>query len=396
MNLRIKQAALCILSGCILTLGSCNNQSSENQETSESTESTAQQEATLPSKEAFQQTIDGKQTDLYILKNKNNVQAAITNYGGRLISLLVPDKNGKMTDVIVGFDNVGAFTEGADTYFGATIGRYGNRIANGKFTLDGKEYSLATNNGANHLHGGEKGFSRVVWDAKQVDDKTLELTYLSEDMEEGYPGNLSVTVTYTLTDDNELKIDYNATTDKKTVVNLTNHAFFNLNGVGSGTVGEHVLQIFADRYTPVDSTLIPTGELAPVENTPFDFREPTAIGARIDQDNQQIKFGNGYDHNYVLNTGQEPGMTHAAKVVGNESGIVMDVYTEEPGIQFYSGNFLEGANTIKGGNKDEFRTAFCLETQHFPDSPNQPSFPSTTLDKGQTYSTTTTYKFSVQ
>ncbi|MCC9134903.1 aldose epimerase family protein [Pontibacter silvestris] len=395
MNLRFKQAALCLLSGCILTLESCN-QSSNNQETTDATEETTSQEATLPAREDFQQTIDGKQTDLYILKNKNNVQAAITNYGGRVISLLVPDKNGKMTDVIVGFNDVASFTEGADTYFGATIGRYGNRIANGKFTLDGQEYSLATNNGANHLHGGDKGFSRVVWDANQVDDKTLELTYLSEDMEEGYPGNLNVTVTYTLTDDNELKIDYKATTDKKTVVNLTNHSFFNLNGVGSGTVGEHVMQIFADTYTPVDSTLIPTGELAPVESTPFDFREPTAIGARIDQDNQQIKFGNGYDHNFVLNTGQEPGMTHAAKVIGNETGIVMDVYTEEPGIQFYSGNFLEGANTIKGGNKDEFRTAFCLETQHFPDSPNQPNFPSTTLDKGETYSTTTSYKFSVQ
>ncbi|MCC9165782.1 aldose epimerase family protein [Pontibacter harenae] len=389
MNIRSKLAL--ITCACMVTLGACN-QTSNTEETTSTTANAVQ--AQLPQRSDFQQTIDGKETDLFILKNSNNVQAAITNYGGRVISMLVPDKDGNMTDVIVGFDDVASFTEGSDTFFGATIGRYGNRIANGKFKLDGQEYTLATNNNPNHLHGGDKGFSRVVWDANQVNDQTLELTYLSKDGEEGYPGNLNVKVTYTLTNDNELKIDYEATTDKKTVVNLTNHAFFNMNGVGSGSIADHILQINADKYTPVDSTLIPTGELASVEGTPFDFRKPTPVGERIEADDTQLKYGKGYDHNYVLKTNQGGEMTHAATVVGTETGIKMDVYTEEPGLQFYSGNFMAGQNTVKGG-KDEFRTALCLETQHFPDSPNQPSFPSTTLKPGDTYSTTTTYKFSV-
>ncbi|WP_187261120.1 aldose epimerase family protein [Pontibacter beigongshangensis] len=386
---------LTLLCGGLLTLGACN-QTSSTEETAATETTTSSQQATLPARSDFQDTIDGKETDLYILKNKNNVQAAISNYGGRLISLLVPDKDGNMRDVVVGFGDVNSFTEGADTFFGATIGRYGNRIAKGRFTLDGKEYKLATNNDQNHLHGGDTGYSRMVWDARQVDDKTLELTYLSKDMEEGYPGNLNVKVTYALTDDNELRISYEATTDKKTVVNLTNHAFFNLNGEGSGTINNHLLQINADRYTPVDETLIPTGELAPVEGTPFDFRKPTKIGERIEQDHEQLNFGKGYDHNFVLNTSQGDGMTKAATVVGDQSGIVMEVFTEEPGIQFYGGNFMEGKNTLKTGVKDEHRTAFCLETQHFPDSPNQPKFPSTELNPGQTYNTTSVYKFSVK
>lgn len=377
--------------GCLLALAACTN-STDKKQAMNSSDSV--QQVMLPAKEHFQETVNGKQTALYILKNKNNVQAAITNYGGRLVGFLTPDKNGNLIDVVVGFENIDKYVKTTEPYFGATIGRYGNRIAKGKFELDGKQYSLAINNGQNSLHGGKVGFQDVVWDANQVDDHTLELNYLSADMEEGYPGNLNVKVTYTLTDDNELKIDYVATTDKKTVVNLTNHAFFNLNGEGSGPILDHVLQINADKYTPVDSTLIPTGELEPVKGTPFDFNEPTAIGKRIDEENEQLKNGLGYDHNYVLNGGS--GLKPAATVVGDQSGIVMEVFTEEPGLQFYSGNFMQSKNTFKGGSKDDFRTAFCLETQHFPDSPNQPDFPSTILNPGQTYKTSSVYKFSVK
>ena len=277
---------------------SCNNNAPK-KNTSEN-DSTKKSNSMLPSPNAFQQTIDNKKTDLYFLKNSNGMQAAITNYGGRLVSLLVPDKNGKLTDVVIGFDSVQQYQSSTEPYFGATIGRYGNRIAKGKFTLDGKQYILATNNGTNTLHGGKKGFQYVVWDAKQTGDSILELTYLSKDMEEGYPGNLNVKVIYTLTNDNKLRLDYEATTDKKTVVNLTNHAFFNLNGQGSGTINNHVLIIHADNYTPVDSTLIPTGKIEPVANTPFDFRSPTMIGKSMDADDMQIKNGKGYDHNFVL------------------------------------------------------------------------------------------------
>lgn len=352
--------------------------------------------APLPSRAAFQQTIDGKSTDLYILKNKNNMQAAITNYGGRLVSLLVPDSANNLVDVVIGFDSVQGYQKSTEPYFGATIGRYGNRIAKGKFTLDGKEYKLFTNNGPNTLHGGKKGFQDVVWDAKPIGENALELTYTSKDMEEGFPGNLQVKVTFTLTDDNEMKIDYEATTDKKTVVNLTNHAFYNLNGQGSGTINDHVLMIDADQYTPVDSTLIPLGKNEPVANTPFDFRTAHTIGSRIDTPNEQLKFGKGYDHNYVLNAGISSSLHHAATITGDKSHITMDVLTQEPGIQFYGGNFMESKNSMKNGNKDDFRTAFCLETQHFPDSPNQPLFPSTVLEAGKTYKTSTVYKFSIR
>ncbi|ALI99378.1 aldose epimerase family protein [Rufibacter tibetensis] len=343
----------------------------------------------------FRQTMGGKLTDLFFLQNDNGVLAAITNYGARLVGLWVPDKNGDLRDVVIGFGQVQGFAEGEDTYFGATVGRYANRIAHGKFELNGQEYTLATNNGPNHLHGGDTGFSRVVWEAEQPDAQTLTLTYTSAHLEEGYPGELKVTVRYTLTNQDELKIDYTATTDRPTVVNLTNHAYFNLNGEGSGAILNHKLQINADKYNPVDSSLIPTGTES-VAGTPFDFREATTIGARIKDQNQQLKFGQGYDHNYVLNGGKGEDLKKAATVVGNESGIVMEVFTQEPGLQFYSGNFMDGSHTLKSGAKDDFRTAFCLETQHFPDSPNQPAFPSTVLKPGQTYNTTTVHKFSAK
>jgi aldose 1-epimerase len=388
----MKRSLTPILAAAILlSISACNDTGKSSTETTQTDSSTT---ALQLDSTKFQKEIDGKKTNLYILKNKNNMQAAFTNYGGRLVSLLVPDSAGNQIDVVVGFDGIDAYSQSTEPYFGATIGRYGNRIAKGKFTLDGKEYTLATNNGQNSLHGGKKGYQYVVWDAKQPNDHTLELSYLSKDMEEGYPGNLNVKVTYTLTDDDELKMDYEATTDKKTVVNLTNHAFFNLNGEGSGTVLKHTLQIYADQFTPIDTTLIPLGTNIPVKDTPFDFTTPTAIGKRIDAVNEQIVAGKGYDHNYVLNGTKGLGMTHAATVKGEKTNIVMDVYTQEPGVQFYSGNFMQSKNKFKGGSTDDFRTAFCLETQHYPDSPNQPSFPSTILTPGKVYKTSSIYKFS--
>jgi aldose 1-epimerase len=372
---------------------SCQSSTTSNSENT--SDSLTGREISLPSRAAFRQTIDGSATDLYILKNRTGMTAAITNYGGRLVSLFVPDNENKPTDVVVGFDSVQQFVQSTEPYFGATIGRYGNRIAKGKFTLDGKEYKLFANNGPNTLHGGKKGYQDVVWEAKQIGDSSVELRYLSKDNEEGFPGNLDVKVTYMLTGNNELKIDYEARTDKKTVLNLTNHAFFNLNGQGSGTINNHLLTINADAYTPVDSTLIPTGRLEPVAGTPFDFKKPTAIGERLNQNHIQLKYGRGYDHNFVLNKNSNEGLQHAATVAGDRSAIVMDVYTDQPGLQFYGGNFMQGRNLIKGGRKDDFRTAFCLETQHFPDSPNQPAFPSTVLHPGQVYKTTSVYKFSV-
>jgi aldose 1-epimerase len=343
--------------------------------------------------DSFKKEIDGKQTTLYTLKNKSNAEAIFTNYGGRLVSLLVPNKGGRLVDVVVGFKSINDYEKSTEPYFGATIGRYGNRIAKGKFTLEGKTYSLFTNNGQNTLHGGKKGYQYVVWDATQPSVNTLVLHYLSKDGDENFPGNLDVKVTYTLTDDNELKMDYEAKTDKTTIVNLTNHAFFNLNGDGSGEILNHEVQIYADEYTPVDSTLIPTGKIEKIKGTPFDFTKATTIGARINDKNEQLTFGKGYDHNYVLNKTKAMGMFHAATVKGDKSGIVMDIYTQEPGLQFYSGNFMQSKNTFKSGAKDDFRTAIALETQHFPDSPNQPAFPSTVLKPGQVYKTSSVYKF---
>ena len=342
-------------------------------------------------------TADGKQVEIYTLSNKNGMEARIMTYGGTVVSLRVPDKNGKLGDVVLGYDSLADYQR-ATFYFGALIGRYGNRIAKGKFSLDGKEYSLAINNGANHLHGGPKGFDKVVWTAKssvQPDGPHLELTYLSRDGEEGYPGNLNVKVVYSLTEKNELKIEYSATTDKPTVVNLTHHSYFNLSGAGNGEILAHELMINADRFTPTDSGSIPNGELRGVKGTPFDFTRPTAIGARIDQTDEQLKFGNGYDHNFVLN--KKPGeLSLAATVFESGTGRAMEVFTTEPGLQFYSGNFLDGS--IKGKNRENYskRSGFCLEAQHFPDSPNEPTFPTTILRPGQKYSQTTVYRFSVR
>ena len=372
-------------------LFACNNKSSS---PSSQTEDTSSRTAIADLSAGFDTTINGNEVRLFTLKNKNNMEASLTNYGGRIVSLLMPDSSGKLVDVVVGFDRVSDYVTSTEPYFGATIGRYGNRIAKGSFVIDGKTYQSSINNAPNMLHGGKMGFQNVVWDAEQTNDQTLVLTYLSKDMEEGFPGNLKVKVTYTLTDDNELKIDYEATTDKITVVNLTNHAFFNLNGEGSGNILNHTLEVNADKYIPVDTTLIPTGKILPVDGTPFDFRKMVAIGKRISEENEQLKNGLGYDHNFVLNRSNTNGLQAAATVTGDKSGITMQVFTTEPGLQFYSGNFMQSKNTFKSGSKDDFRTAFCLETQHFPDSPNQPSFPSTLLKPGETYRSTSVYKFS--
>jgi len=353
-------------------------------------------EKLLPKESSFVDTIDHKPTKLFVIKNDKGLLASITNYGGRIVGLIVPDKNGNPTDVVIGMDSPKAYAEASEPYFGALIGRVGNRIANGKFTIDDVQYSIFTNNGQNTLHGGKKGFQYVVWEGNQVNDSTLVLTYRSPDGEESFPGTLDVKVTYTATNNQGLKIEYEATTDKKTPVNLTNHAFFNLNGEGNGTINNHLLQINADSYTPVDSTLIPLGRNEPVENTPFDFRKPVTIGSRVDEENDQLRNGSGYDHNFVLNKKELKDYVKAARIKGDLTGIVMNVFTEEPGLQFYGGNFMKGVNTLKSGARDDYRTAFCLETQHFPDSPNQSNFPTIILNPGEAYKTTSEYVFSVE
>lgn len=343
-------------------------------------------------------TKDGQDVDLYTLTNANGMIVKITNYGGTITELWVPDKDGNLGDVALGFDTVTEYEE-KSPYFGCIIGRYGNRIGKGTFTLDGVTYDkLAINNGENHLHGGLKGFDKVVWDAKPFEAKDgvgLKLHYLSKDMEEGYPGNLDVTVTYTLTNDNEIKMDYEATTDKPTICNLTNHTYFNLAGQGYPTNADNQLMINADNYTPVDSGLITTDEILPVKGTPMDFTELTPMGKNCDADDEQIKFGGGFDHNWVLNK-KDSEMSLAAKVYEPTTGRVMKVYTTEPGIQFYAGNFLDGTLVGKEGKVYPHRSAFCLETQHYPDSPNKPEFPTTTLRPGEKYETTTIYKFKVK
>ncbi|WP_421939858.1 aldose epimerase family protein [Pedobacter sp.] len=373
----ISFAALCLA----VSFTSCNSGSGTKSET------TAQSDSSQ-----YNTTIDGKAVKLFTLKNKSGASVSITNYGGRVISLLVPDKNNKLTDVVLGYDSIGAYRKKGEPFFGALIGRYGNRIGKGTFTLDGKTYNLQLNDGPNTLHGGTDGFFSKVWDATQVDAQKLELSYISKDGEAGYPGTLNVKVVYTLKDDNALQIDYTATTDKATVVNLTNHAYFNLNGEGDSTILNHELMIDANAYTPVDSTLIPTGKLTPVAGTAFDFNKAKAIGKSIDENDQQLKYGKGYDHNFALT--HHDGKTPVAKVTSPVTGITLEVYTVEPGLQFYSGNFLTGADHDgKGGKAYPHRSAFCLETQHFPDAPNHANFASTVLKPGETYQTSTTYKF---
>jgi aldose 1-epimerase len=345
--------------------------------------------------------VDSVDVFLYSLENRNGVRVEITNYGGTIVRWLVPDRNGKLEDITLGFNTIGDYLQ-KSPYFGCLIGRYGNRIANGQFQLDGVTYTLAKNNDPGgmpcSLHGGIKGFDKKVWDAKIIKDETgkgLELHTLSKDGEEGYPGNLDVTVTYHLTQDNKLIIDYKATTDKATPVNLTNHTYFNLKGEGNGDILDHVLMIKASSMTPVNAGLIPTGEIAPVEGTPFDFREPHPIGERIAQDDQQLKFGLGYDHNWVLDN-QSGDMALAATVYEPESGRFMEVFTSEPGLQFYCGNFLDGTLVGKSGKNYVHRGGLCLETQHYPDSPNQPHFPDTVLRPNEVYLTRTVYQFSVK
>ncbi|HUQ96080.1 MAG TPA: aldose epimerase family protein [Chitinophagaceae bacterium] len=336
---------------------------------------------------------DGKKVMLYTLTNNRGVQVKITNYGGTVTSWVTPDKKGTMSSIVLGFDALQGYLD-KSPYFGALVGRYGNRIANGKFSIGGKQYTLATNNGKNALHGGEKGFDKVVWDATPATGNTpsLSLHYISKDGEEGYPGNLDVTVKYTLTDDNELQLYYTAKTDKATPVNLTNHTYFNLTGDVANTILDHTVQIDADRYTPVDTTLIPTGKIEPVKGTPFDFTQPHKIGERINQ----VPGGKpgGYDHNYVLN-GTATAVRRVATVTDSSSGRQLEVFTDQPGLQFYTGNFLDGTIKTSSGKPIQKNAAFCMETQHFPDSPNQPSFPTTILQPGATYHTETRYKVSV-
>jgi aldose 1-epimerase len=356
---------------------------------------TAQRSDSPISRAPFGRTPDGAPVELYTLRNSQGAEARIMTYGGIVVSLKMPDRAGRMGDVVLGYDTLAEYIE-ENPYFGCLVGRYGNRIANGTFQLDGQTYRLAQNNGPNHLHGGLKGFDRVVWRARAFNSPlgpALELNYLSPDGEEGYPGNLSVTAVYTLTEDNALRLDFAAVTDRPTVVNLTHHSYFNL--AGRGDILGHEVMIHADRFTPVDETLIPTGELRPVDGTPFDFRTATPIGARIDQENEQLQFGGGYDHNWVINKpyGQ---FGLQAWVYEPTSGRVMEVLSTEPGLQFYSGNFLDGTLTGKGGWTYEHRTGFCMEPQHFPDSPNQPDFPSTVLRPGETYRNTIVYRFLTQ
>jgi len=358
-----------------------------------------------PRPQPFGMTHRGEAVSLYTLKNAHGMEAKVLDYGGIILSLRVPDRNGRLDDVVLGFDSLGDYERGSP-YFGAIIGRYGNRIARGRFTLDGRTSTLATNNGPNHLHGGVRGFDKVVWTAAQFergDSVGLVLNYTSPDGEEGYPGTLRATVTYTLTGKNELIFDYQATTDRPTPVNLTQHSYFNLAGDGKGDILGHLVTLNADRFTPVDSTLIPSGEIKSVAGTPFDFRTSAAIGARIDRNDEQLRYGRGYDHNFVLNKGGQGGqggtggdMTLAARVYEPTSGRVMEISTTEPGLQFYSGNFLDGTLRGKQGVVYGHRSGFAMETQHFPDSPNKPAFPSTILRPGEEYRSRTIYRFGVQ
>ena len=384
--MKIKLRSIVFLTLLVVIAG-CNNKQGE-EKVSEKTKSGL-------SATDFQTDIDGDSTNLYVLTNDNGMEVTITNYGGRIVSVMVPDKDGNFKDIVLGFDNIDDYTA-VDNNFGATIGRYGNRIANGKINVYGVEYQLPQNNFGHTLHGGPDGYHNKVFNVLHSDNKSLVLTYLSADGEEGFPGNLDVKVTMTLTDDNAVDIQYEAVTDKETVVNLTNHSYFNLSGDANNSILNDVLMINADSFTPVDDAFMTTGEIATVEGTPMDFRNPTPIGERIDDyEYEQLKFGDGYDHNWVLNTAGDVSQL-AATVYSPESGIQLEVYTDEPGVQVYTGNFLTGADTGKYGAVYGKRNAICLETQKYPDTPNKPDWPSASLLPGDTYTSRCIYKFSVK
>ncbi|WP_029904964.1 aldose epimerase family protein [Prevotella sp. 10(H)] len=343
----------------------------------------------------FSGKVDNKEVKMYVLTNNNGAEVTVINYGGKIVSLSVPDKNGKLTDVVLGHNNLNEYLNSEEPYFGAVCGRTGNRIAKGQFTLDGVTYKLAINNGPNNLHGGLKGFNAVVWDAKQLDNQTLELVYLSNDGEEGFPGNLNVKMIYKLTDDNEFIIDYEATTDKTTIINLTNHSYFNLSGEGDQSVNDHILTMYASNYLPTDDTAIPYGKPETVKGTPFDFTTPHAIGERIEDDFQQLDFGKGYDHTMVLDK-KDGECDLAVECYSPKTGIKMDISTTEPGVQIYTGNWMSGNFEGKHGHRYPMRAAVCFETQHFPDSINKPEYPSVILRTGETFKSKSIYAFSVK
>ena len=344
--------------------------------------------------DAFKKVVDDKKTSLYFLTNKNDCELTITNYGAKIVSLMVPNKLGELVDVVTGHGSIDTYLTSEEPYFGAVCGRVANRIANGKFTLDGKSYSLAVNNGPNSLHGGIKGFNAVVWDVKEVLSNSIKLQYLSKHGEEGYPGNLTVTVTYTISNENSVIIDYKATTDKPTILNLTNHSYFNLSGAGDPSINDHLLTINAKKYLPTDATAIPYGDAETVEGTPMDFTKPYPIGERINDDFQQLLYGKGYDHTYVLNKKFDKEFSFCARCESPKTGIVMEVYTTEPGMQLYTGNWMTDKLTGKNGMKYPERSAVCFETQHFPDSINNPDYPTTELHPGETFTSKTAFKFS--
>jgi len=348
-------------------------------------------------KSNFQLIVDDKKVDLFTLKNKNNLELTVTNFGARVVEMWVPDRDGNFEDIVLGHDHIDKYVNySGERFLGATIGRYGNRISKGRFSLDNVDYQLPVNDGDNSLHGGEKGFDMVVWDVQQINSQKLEFSYLSKDGEQGYPGNLNVHMIYELTDNNEFIITHKATTDKTTIINLTHHSFFNLHGAGNGTINDHILMLNADKFTPVDESLIPVEQLESVDNTPMDFRIPTPIGERVNDQYEQLQFGKGYDHNWVINRQNNTGLELAATLYEPKSGRYMEVFTTEPGIQFYGGNFFNGSEIGKNGKKYEYRASLALETQKFPDSPNKPNFISTILTPDEEYKHVCVYKMSLK
>ena len=381
----------------VIALALCFFQCSIKRESSNTTsDTTADLSITTMQKEVFGKMPEGQEVFRHVLKNKNGLEVHVINYGAIITHLLAPNKSGQLEDIVLGYDSLNSYLK-SSPYFGAVVGRYGNRIANGKFKLDGNEYTLVQNNNGQHLHGGTKGFDKVFWNvepAQSPKGQSLRLTYLSKDMEEGYPGNLNVSALYTLTEDNALEVVYTATTDKKTVVNLTQHSYFNLSGNAKRDILDHQLQLNANQFVPVDKTLIPTGKLQPVSGTPFDFTKLTSVGSRINGSHEQLKIGGGYDHCWVLSS--EDSLKNAATLYDPTSGRTVEILTTEPGIQFYSGNFLDGSIRGKNGVQYTHRYGLCLETQHFPDSPNRPEYPSVVLTPGEEYKTVTIFRFGVK